>query len=227
MLARVFVRLARHSAYLFFPSMAMAWFFLDAWVAPDDADPAIIKVAFASIILEFVVIHSAAFFVEAAGSRTRFVLWTLFYSATVIPLAIGLAAEWPFVAFLAHAVSIYRGNANDLMARGPHGEAHPKMRWVVMGAAWFFAFMVGHMAPMPELGLTADAFSRLDTDSLTPQAARGVLAAAFLYYSLMSVFELVWGFLRAKRALELPPVDMDRPVVELLRPRGFRRGGRK
>lgn len=226
MLSRVFLKLARHTAFLFFPSLAMAWYFLDAWIDPGDGEPTIIKIAFASMALEFVLLHSAAYFAGAASSRSRMIFWTAFYGAFVVPLAFHLEAVWPLVVFLAHAVSIYQGNARDILTPGPQGGSRLTVRWSVMLAAWVFAFVIGNVAPMPELGLTPDAFALLDTEeltvndaALTPETARGMLAGAFLYYAVLGVFELVWGFLRWKRVIDLPPVDLNREAADLLRPR--------
>lgn len=203
------IALGRSAVFLLFPNLAMVAYFLWAWIDPSSAGPRIVQAAFLWMMVEFLLIHSGGFLAFAAGRPVVFAAFTGFYVVLIFGLASAMGDLWPLVAFVLHAASTFLGNGSDAIEVSVTvgGTVRLPPRWFAMFAAILLAFFLSSRIPLPILGMTEEAFCRMDTGGMTvdggplyPEHARSMLATAVLYYLSVAVFEAGWGIWRRMRA---------------------------
>jgi len=181
------------------PDFALAGLFLATWIAPDLLGTGRIGQLMLVMLLEFIVVHSAAFMGMAAvgGTTTwhkiRAILgFGVFYTLFVGGFALAFGVLWPLAAFwgltLNRLLSAILGQAAEgderqLMMRG----------WAVGALAYLAAVFATTLLPVPRLGITSEVVTAaaLPGSGLWISEPWRVLAAGFLYFSAVGLSELV------------------------------------
>lgn len=179
--------------------MLLAAFCAAVWVAPQRFGAAAIRYVVLLMVLEFLVVHSAAFMGKiAVGPSGR--AWRSFgvvglgagYSAFVAAFCLVFGEWWPLPAFwllilnrLAGAL-LHRGEADAARALG--------LSWAAAIVAYIGAALLSKVLPIPRLGITPDiqAAARLPGAGVFwIEQPHRVLAGASAYFTLMACWEFV------------------------------------
>jgi len=181
------------------PDFGLAGVFLATWIAPDLLGVQRIGHLMLVMLLEFIVVHSAAFMGSAAiGAATpiertkRVVGLGLFYTMFVGGFAAAFRTWWPIVAFWGLTLNRLLGM---LVGQAPSEKAKLFMQqsWAVGAMAYLAAVFATTFLPVPELGITAAvrAAADLPGSGLWISEPQRVLAAGFLYFAALGLSELV------------------------------------
>ncbi len=193
------------------------------WVAPARFGAAAIRYVVLLMIIEFIVVHSAAFMGKVAlgpggraGRTLRIILLGAGYSVFVAAFCLAFRAWWPLPAFwllvlnrLAGAL-LHKGEADAARALG--------LSWAAAIVAYIAAALLSKELPIPRLGVSPDivAAARLPGSgvpgsSVWIEEPHRVLAAAALYFTLMACWEFVrhrvaaWSIWRTTAGTRRPP----------------------
>jgi hypothetical protein len=153
------------------------------------------------VLLEFIVLHSAAFMGEVAWSspsrRTRalrVIGLGVFYTAFVAAFAIAFGEWWPLPAFWALTANRLLG---VMFAHAPKGHERERVRrdWGVGVALYLIAVGATTLLPVPRLGLGAAIVEELALpgSGLWVEQPHRVLAAGALYYLGRALTDLYGG----------------------------------
>lgn len=194
------------------PDLALAGVFLYAWLHPFALGEQAVPFLFLTMLLEFIILHSAAFMGnvlysdESTGSRVRMVLgFGLFYTLFVGGFAMAFEVWWPFFAFWGLILNRLLGVVLGDAPRGKE-EFYVRAGWALGVMYYLFAVTVTLLTPLPELGLTRtarDALSLPGSGQWVDEPYR-VLAFGVLYFGLHAVGELL-GWARNERFLQGVP----------------------
>jgi hypothetical protein len=180
------------------PDFALAAVCLGTWIAPAWLGPQRIGGLMLLMLVEFVVIHSAAFMGMVlwsdAPTRTRIVrVLGLggFYSMFVAAFALGFHTWWPLAGFWILVLNRLLG---ALVGQAPSGAEREFVRrgWGAGAALYLLAVAVTTIAPVPRLGISAEVVRAADLpgSGLWIDEPYRVIAAAFLYFALLGWSEL-------------------------------------
>ena len=183
------------------PDLGMAVFFLAAWIDPSRFGDDVITYLVLVMLLEFIVIHSAAFMGAVAfgdlqvqpllkwGKPVGIVGLGAFYSLFVLGFCLGFHTWWPMLAF-------WGLTANRLLGAMLGGNTSEENRQLVMGgwAVGVMAYLFGAFAtlflPVPRLGIRGglDGVGEgIWIDQPWKPVAMGVI-----YFGLVGWYELRW-----------------------------------
>lgn len=180
------------------PDFLLAGSALLTWIDP--AIPGVTKVSYflLLVLLEFIVIHSAAFMgVVAFGNAPRIgrllaILGLgLFYTIFVGAFALAFHATWPVWAFWALVANrmagvLFSGGEREAAA------ARARIGWAAGVVFYLGATFFTVIVPLPRLGITPDviAAQHFTARGLWIEEPWRVLALATIYYTLQGVLEL-------------------------------------
>ena len=180
------------------PDFGLAGVYLATWIAPDLLGVQRIGHLMLVMLLEFIVVHSAAFMgtaaiaAESSWKRVKAVGGTgLFYTIFVGGFALAFKTWWPMVAFwgltLNRLLGMLLGQASD------EAKQFMQRSWAVGALAYIVAVFATTLLPMPALGITAAvrAAADLPGEGLWIDQPYRVLAAGFLYFGALGLSELV------------------------------------
>jgi hypothetical protein len=190
------------------PDFAIAAAALLTWV-----DPSILGEQWAGyfltlMLLEFIVVHSAAFLGSVAFSdapRHRRAVLTLglagFYTLFGAAISFGAKAGWPLLAFWGLILNRLLG---ILFGTAPSGREREMMQagWVVGAISYLGGAFATVLLPIPQLGVRREMLGPIGEDSggLWVDEPQRVLAFAVLYFVAAGLFALFGGrALEAKR----------------------------
>jgi len=195
------------------PDLALGLVFLLTWVMPRALEPRLARSLLVVMVMEFIVIHSAAFMglaVFAPGSRRSRALAIArfggFYSLFAGGFALAFGSIWPLLNYwgltLNRLLSVLFGQA-------PDGEEQLFIRkgWAATTLCYLGGAFLTTWFPLPRLGMTPDVVSSLELPSsgLWISQPWRPLAFGFIYFTAVGISEL-YGH-RWIRARDLPPLQ--------------------
>jgi len=183
------------------PDFAIAAVALLTWI-----DPSILGEHWAGyfltlMLLEFIVVHSAAFLGSVAFSdapRHKRAVLTLglagFYTLFGAAIAFGAKAWWPLLAFWGLILNRLLGILFGTVPSGHEREAM-QASWVVGGVSYLGGAFATVLLPLPALGVRPEMLGPIGEDSggLWVDEPHRVLAFAFLYFAVAGLFALLGG----------------------------------
>jgi hypothetical protein len=187
------------------PDAFLATLFLATWLAPRRIGLFRIQELLLIVLLEFIVLHSAAFMGEVAWSspsRTtralRVIGLGVFYTAFVAAFAMAFGQWWPVPAFWALTANRLLG---VVFARAPKGQERERVRrdWGIGVALYLIAVGATTLLPVPRLGLGAAVAEELALpgSGLWIEQPHRVVAAGFLYFLGRALTDLYGSGTRA------------------------------
>jgi hypothetical protein len=142
------------------PDALTSAIFVTAWIAPTLLGPEWVKNLMLTMLIEFIVMHSSAFFsvIAASGtSRSRqvgmLVALTAFYSLFIAAFSFAFRSTWPLFAFGWLFVSRFM---HLLSQPGDRAKANASMMqsWGASAVFYILGVFVTVLIPLPMLGLT-------------------------------------------------------------------------
>jgi len=191
-------RYSLRSAIAALPDLGLAGFFLYVWVAPHAAGPGRIGDLMLIVLLEFIVVHSAAFMgtttLQRSSRRTRVVVilkFGVFYTLFVGGFALGFHTWWPVFAFWGLTLNRMLG---VIVGQAPTGEEQRliKAGWAVGVMSYLVAVFASTFLPVPRLGITPEVIgaANLPGTGLWVDQPYRVLAAGMLYFTAVGISAL-------------------------------------
>lgn len=180
------------------PDLAIAGGFLTVWISPFAFGAKSVEHYLLIILLEFIVIHSAAFMGTAAaaaptpGKRVLAVLgFGLFYSLFAGGFAAGFHTWWPFVAFWGLTLNRLIGFVIGGPISGIQQEAMKKS-WGISATFYMIGCFLTVFAFVPRLGLTRQVVAslHLTQGGLWIDEPQRAIAFGFLYFTAQALYEL-------------------------------------
>ncbi|MFI5371994.1 MAG: hypothetical protein ACHQ52_10590, partial [Candidatus Eisenbacteria bacterium] len=180
------------------PDFALAALFLRTWITPDPSRPGFAGYLMLVMLLEFIVVHSAAFMgtvTIAPGSpvakTARLAGIGVFYTLFVGAFALAFHQWWPLWSFWGLIVNRM---LSVLLKQPPAGEerAFVQRQWAAGALFYILAVGLTTMLPLPRLGVTPGAIAamHLGGRGLWIDQPWRVLAAGTLYFGATAVSEL-------------------------------------
>jgi len=181
------------------PDFGLAALFLLTWTAPHVVGVDRIGNLMLVMLLEFIVVHSAAIMGSAAlakGSRRTRLLVIFkfggFYTLFVGAFALSFRVWWPLWAFWGLTLNRTLG---VLVGQAPIGDERRfiKAGWAVGAMCYLGAVFLTSFVPfLPRLGVTRDVVAAADLpgSGLWVDQPHRVLAAGVLYFAAVAVSEL-------------------------------------
>lgn len=192
------------------PDLIMGLAFLATWIEPTALGSDMHKYFVTIMLLEFMTIHSAAFmaFAIIAGTSKfkkflRVIGLGVFYSLFIIAFTADQGEYWPLIAFWLMILNRIFTMLFD--------DSEPLGRYAVMTASWAWGVFCYIMAiafttilPLPAFGWTFEYLATISGNASglwfdTPQA---LMAAGFLYFSAVALFELYSHRIVAKISID-------------------------
>ena len=180
------------------PDLALAAGYAVAWIAPRALSPGVMRILLVSLLLEFIVLHSAAFMGNVAfapgprpAAMRRVLGLGVFYTLFVGGFALAFHAAWPLVSFW--ALTLNRATV-VLIGRAPDGAQRRVVSatWGATAMCYLFGVMLTVVLPIPRLGCTPDVVSamRLPGHGLWVAQPWRAMAFGALYFAAVAAFEL-------------------------------------
>ncbi|HRQ78067.1 MAG TPA: hypothetical protein PLY94_05660 [Gemmatimonadaceae bacterium] len=190
------------------PDFAIAIAALITWVAPSILGEHWAGYFLTLMLLEFIVVHSAAFLGSVAFSdspRSKRVMLTLglagFYTLFGAAIAFGAKAWWPLFAFWGLIVNRLLGILFGTVPSGREREAM-QASWVVGAISYLLGAFATVLLPVPRLGVRPEMLGPIGEDSggLWADEPQRVLAFAVLYFTVVGLHAAFGGRAVAQRA---------------------------
>ena len=180
------------------PNFGLAAVYLLTWIAPFALGRTLVADLMLTMLLEFIVIHSAVFMGNVAFAprsrawRTKRIVWLGgFYTVFVVSFALAFRAWWPLLAFWGLTLNRLLG---VLVGQAPKGDAKLLMKqgWAASVLFFMLGAMLTTLIPMPALGVTSEviAAQEFTATGLWVDEPQRVLAFGVIYFSLLGVSEL-------------------------------------
>lgn len=186
------------------PDLGMAVFCLVAWVDPERVGASAIGYIVLVMLLEFIVVHSAAFMGSVAvgavevkqmlrWGRTAGILGLgLFYSLFVLGFCLAFHTWWPMAGFWILTLNRLLGT---IIGQGETDEETRKLiatGWGVGAMAYLFGAFATVLLPVPRLGIdaTATAVADLPGEGLWIEEPWRAVAFGVIYFGLVGWYEL-------------------------------------
>ena len=180
------------------PDFAFAGVCLATWLAPGWIGPERIGSLMLLMLIEFIVIHSAAFMGMVlwndTPARTRIVRALGlggFYSLFVAAFGFAFETWWPLAGFWILVANRLLG---ALVGQAPSGAEREFIRqgWGASAALYLLAVALTTIAPVPRFGITPEMVraANLPGGGLWIDEPYRVIAAAFVYFALLGWSEL-------------------------------------
>jgi hypothetical protein len=177
------------------PDAITATIFLTAWVAPATLGPEAVKNLMLVMLIEFIVVHSSAFYAGIAASsnvsRLRRMLLMLgfgaFYMIFIVAFAVAFDSTWPIFAFVWL-----------LLSRFAHVWMHPvqgsletermMLLWAASGATYVIGAIATSVLPLPALGMKPEfvASMHLSGSGVWIERPQTVLAFGLIYFAIQA-----------------------------------------
>jgi hypothetical protein len=174
------------------PDALTALAFAVAWIAPAALGPEWVKNLMLTMLFEFIVMHSSAFYAQIAGATgqrrlRRLLLLTglsCFYLLFVVAFSLGFDSTWPIFVFGWLFVSRFAGIALR-PAQSSAATNRLMSLWAASGLAYILGVMATVMLPVPALGLTPEfvASMQLKGGGLWIDKPQTVIVFGALYFA--------------------------------------------
>lgn len=189
-------RLAAFLASL--PDFALAAVACITWVSPATLGEEKVAWFLGLMLLEFIVVHSAAFLGSIALSdapKPKRLLHALglsvFYTLFAAGFALGMKHWWPLAAFWGLTANRLLGIA---LGQAPKGKERELMQasWATGAVAYLFGAFLTVLAPIPKFGVRPEMLGAAGEDSggLWIDEPHRVVAFAVVYFTLIGLFTL-------------------------------------
>ena len=180
------------------PDFAFAAVFLVTWVAPRTFGDQMVKWLLLVMLMEFIVIHSAAFMGTVAlsnadrGKRTMGILgFGLLYTLFAGGFSLGFRSWWPLGSFWGQTGNRLLG---VIVGQVPDEEQQAFIRrgWAATAMFYLLGCFATVLLPVPRLGLTPAvvATQHIPGGGMWVNQPWRVLAFGFLYFALVGWSEL-------------------------------------
>lgn len=201
------------------PDLLMGLAFLATWLEPTALGSNMLKYFIMLMLLEFITIHSAAFMAFAIISGTskiakilRVIGLGLFYSLFIWGYTFSEGELWPLAAFwlmiLNRIFSVLFGESD---ASGKQMVLIVSWAW---GVFWYLmAIFIAALAPLPAFGWTEEYVKSLSGSSsgLWFETPQSLMAAGFIYFTAVGIFELYSDTIGAKLSTGQKPAAGNSP----------------
>lgn len=184
----------------------MAAFCLLVWVRPDLTGPAAIGTITLVMLLEFIVVHSAAFMGSVAlgdpgtskllkYGKVKAVLGLgLFYTLFVAGFALAFGTWWPILAFWLLTLNRLLG---AILTRDEPTALQQKAMaagWAVGAVVYVLGAMITTVGPVPRLGIAPSVVNAADLPGEGIWIGEPYRAVAFgvVYFGVLGWWELSW-----------------------------------
>jgi len=180
------------------PDFAFAAVFLVTWIAPLALGDQMVKWLMLVMLMEFIVIHSAAFMGNVALSGagrlkrgTSILGLGAFYTLFAGGFSLAFRSWWPITSFWIQTLNRLLG---AIVGQVPSEEqkAFIMRGWAASAVLYILGVMATLLLPVPRLGLTAQviAAQHLTGGGAWVEQPQKVIAFGFLYFSLIGWSEL-------------------------------------
>ncbi len=185
------------------PDAVTSAIFLTAWIAPDVLGPVWVKNLMLTMLIEFIVMHSGAFYAAVAassGSRLQRSMMltglTAFYGIFIAAFSFAFKSTWPLFAFGWLFVSRFAGlwTHEDATKRELVSRA-----WAMSVVFYLLGVFATIFIPVPQLGLTPEfvASMHLSGSGLWIDKPQTVIVFGAFYFGALARFRF---YLTAKAA---------------------------
>ena len=180
------------------PDFVFAGVFLVTWVAPLALGDAMVKWLMLVMLMEFIVIHSAAFMGNVALSqegraRRTFRILGLgaFYTVFAGGFSLAFHTWWPLVSFWGQTFNRLLGVIVGQVP-GAEQKAFIQRGWAASAVLYVLGVFATVLVPVPRLGITAVvvAGQHITGSGVWVEQPQKVIAFGVLYFSLMGWSEL-------------------------------------
>ncbi len=180
------------------PDFALGVAYLIAWVAPGLAGPGMVRMLMLGMMLEFIVVHSAAFTGQVLvgdgtqATKLRGLLGLgLLYSLFAGGFALAFHTLWPLIAFWTLMLNRMSG---VLLGQAPSGEqkAFVQRSWIGGAVAYLVFAALSSLPVVPRLGCTSEMVARfaLPGSGIWVEQPWHVLAFGFAYFTATALMEI-------------------------------------
>lgn len=181
------------------PDAGLAAICLATWVRPMALGRRQVQYILLLMLLEFIVIHSAAFMGQAllspegrAKRAGRIIAFGAFYSVFAGAFSLGFHVWWPLGAFWLLTLNRLAG---VLTGQAPAGSERQFIRagWAASALFYMAAVTVTLLVPLPRLGITPEVVAQqglAGIGGVWVEQPHRVVAAGCLYYALTAWSEL-------------------------------------
>jgi hypothetical protein len=197
------------------PDIALGLVYLGAWIKPAALAPGFFATLTLIMLLEFIIIHSAAFMgsillgtAERRAKLTAMLGLGGFYTLFVGGFSIAFHTAWPLVSFWALMANRLSG---VLLKQAPEGEERlfVQRSWAVSTLFYLLGAFVSVVPPLPHLGLTPDVVPALHVpgSGLWISQPHRLAAFGFLYFTAVGISELyghAWLKMQTAAATQAP-----------------------
>jgi hypothetical protein len=182
-------------AFVALPDAATSAIFLIAWIAPGMLGPVWVKNLMLTMLIEFIVMHSGAFYfaiASASGSRAMrsicLIGLTLFYFGFIAAFSFAFKSTWPLFAFgwlfVSRFASLWTNQTaakRDVMSR----------TWIVSLIFYLTGVFATIFIPLPQFGLTPGfvASMQLSGSGLWIDKPQTVIVFGAFYFGALARFK--------------------------------------
>jgi hypothetical protein len=181
------------------PDLAMALTFLVTWLWPTALGESMVGYLVMTVVLEFPVIHSAAFMGEAAMGTARPAVRALriiglggLYMGVLWPIGHLSGEMWIVWAFW--ALVLNRAWTTFAPAAVGHADVQARQHWALSIALYMAAVVITAIVPVPALGLSTPGVWTPSPNSggLWNDAPQHALAFGVLYFGVGACIRATW-----------------------------------
>ena len=182
-------------AFAALPDAVTSAIFLIAWIAPQALGPVWVKNLMLTMLIEFIVMHSGAFYFAIASADTSRVMrsfyligLTAFYGGFIAAFALAFKSTWPFFAFgwlfVSRFASLWtnqNAGRRELMSR----------TWIVSLLYYLGGIFATILIPLPQFGLTPEfvASIHLSGRGLWVEKPQTVIVFGAFYFGALARFK--------------------------------------
>ena len=183
------------------PDALTALLYLITWIAPGELGPERVKQLMFAMLIEFLVLHSSAAFLDGSsgGSARARRMWLLcalsaLYIAFAALFAWAWDSAWPLFAF----VWLFVCRFFHLLTRAPGADERSQAAFYAASLATFFGAMLVLVLPLPRLGLTPEFAARMQISGAGALATEPRLLITFgaTYFLLQAWLKYAWSATR-------------------------------
>ena len=177
------------------PDAITAAIFLTAWIAPAIPGPEAVKNLMLTMLIEFIVVHSSAFYAGisamdgvARGKRMLMLLGlAAFYMMFIAAFAFAFDSTWPIFAFGWLLLSRF-AHLWTHAAQGSRETERMMMTWAASCATYVLGAIATVVLPLPALGMTPEfiASMHLPGSGEWIERPQTVLAFGLLYFAIQA-----------------------------------------
>lgn len=178
------------------PDFVLAGVFLITWIRPTFLREDMVATLMLLILLEFIIIHSAAFMgsmLFREGDWWRKTLQVLglgaFYSIFVGGFSLAFGAWWPFISFWGLTANRLIGTLIDI-GSAPEQRQRIQQGWIISGFCFVGFTFLTVIFPVPAFGID-DVALNLTGEGIWFDEPQRVIALGLLYFATIGGIEIL------------------------------------